>query len=63
MFTDLIDGENIRVVERGSALRFLSETPKAVGIAREGCRKKFDGDVSAKRGVSGTVDLAHTAST
>lgn len=32
VFTDLVDGENIRVVERGSALRFLSETPKAVGI-------------------------------
>jgi hypothetical protein len=33
VFTDLVDGENIRVVECGGALRFLSKTPKAVGIA------------------------------
>jgi hypothetical protein len=34
VFTDLVDGKNIRVVERRSALSFLCKPVEPIGIAR-----------------------------
>ena len=52
VITDLVDGKDIGMVGRSGALRFLRETPQAIGIARVGCRNQFDGDVAVEREAS-----------
>ncbi len=59
VFTDIVDGDDVGMVERGDDLRFLFEALLAVRVSREFGGKDFEGDVAIEAGVGGFIDLAH----
>ena len=46
--TDVVDGKNVRVVERAGGPGFVGEASQAIGIAREVRQQDFDRDVPAE---------------
>ena len=56
-----MDGDDVRVVERGDGLRFALEAGAALGVAGGAGGQHLDGDVAAQARVAGAVDLAHPA--
>ena len=58
---DVIDGSNIRVVDRGEDARFALESLQSVGIGRESRRQNLDGHFAAEPRVKRPVHLAHAA--
>ena len=63
MQTEVVDGEDARMIQSGRRPGFALETTEAVGVAANRPGQDFDGDVTAKSGVAGPVDLAHAAGT
>ena len=61
LVADVVDGEDVRVVERRGGLRLLREASQAVGIGRNAGGKDLDGHVAAEGRVAGAVDFAHSA--
>ena len=59
--TDLIDGDDVRVVERGGGARFLFEAAKRVGVARQLRTEQLHGDLSLEAAILREVHLAHAA--
>ena len=58
---DVVDGEDVRVGERGERPRLALEPRDPVGVARDGLGEDLDGDLAAETGVAGAVDLSHPA--
>ena len=58
---DVVERADVRMIERGDALRFALEARPELGIGREGGRQHLDGDGALEAGVAGLVDLAHAA--
>jgi hypothetical protein len=58
---DIVDGEDVRMVERGGGAGFLLEALEAPRIGRESGGQDFDGDVTPQPGIVRAVDLSHPA--
>jgi hypothetical protein len=56
------DGNDVRVVEVPGDAGFLFESPRPVGVARNGCAQHFDRDLALKLRIAGAIDVAHAAS-
>src|SRR5262245_58063510 len=56
----VVHGEDVWVVQGRGGSRFLLEPP-ARRFIRDVERQEFDGDVSPKVRVAGTIDVAHSA--
>lgn len=57
--TDVVDGEDIRVVERGGGAGFLLKAQQAIGITGERGRKHLDRHIAVKSGVACSIDFTH----
>ena len=58
---DVIDGQDVRMVQRRGRLRLLREPAEAIRIGSEARRQHLDGDLAPEHGVAGPVHLAHAA--
>ena len=58
---DLVDGDDVRVVERRSGARFLLEPANGVGLPGESVRSSFSATLRPSLRVVREVDLAHAA--
>src|SRR5439155_22312601 len=58
---DRIDGDDVRVIERGHGLRLALEALAAIGLRGERRRKNFDRDGPLEASVLGEIHLAHAA--
>jgi len=58
---EIVDGEDVRVIQRRDRARFLLEAAQAVRVGRDRRRKGFDGDIPIEARVVGALDLAHAA--
>src|SRR6185437_1489574 len=61
--TYVIDGADVRMIERGRGARFASESFDRLGIVRDIVGEEFQRNVSAEARVLGFVDHAHSAAT
>ena len=59
MLADVVDGKNVRMIQRSCRTRFLFETRKTVRIGRQVGGQNFYRNVSAQSRVSSAIDLAH----
>jgi hypothetical protein len=62
MFTDVMDRNNVRVIERRCHLRFALKSASRLWIS-EIIRKQFDRDGSLESGVQSAVNFAHSSRT
>jgi hypothetical protein len=60
-FADVVNGENVRVIERCDRARFLLETPQAFGVAGKRFGQNFEGYFAAETRVAGAINFAHSA--
>ena len=60
--TDVVDGDDMRMVEGGGGLRFLHEALPLVGTADSVGGKDLQGDEPVQTRVTGLVDDAHATS-
>ena len=60
---DLVDGDDVRVVQRRGGARLPSEASRLRLVAREGGGKHLECDLAAEFNVLGQIDLAHPART
>jgi len=58
---NVIDGGDVRVIERGKHLRFAREPRKAIRIAGQRRRQNLDGDIAAKFRITRAIHLSHPA--
>ena len=58
---DIVNGEDVRVVERRRGARFLLQPSQAVGTGGDGGRQHLDRDVTREPRITRTIDLAHGA--
>jgi hypothetical protein len=61
--SDVVDGENVRVIQRRGRARFLFKPSRAIGIGHDVGGQDFDGDIASESRIVRAVDLAHTSST
>ena len=61
VLADVVDGQNVRMVQRGGGARLLLEASQTLGIPGERGRQHFDGHVAAQAGIAHTIDFAHPA--
>ena len=61
MIADLVDGQDVGMIERGSGAGFVQEPAHALWIARELRSQHLERDRPAQGRVDGLVDLAHPA--
>ena len=61
VLVDVVDGDDVRVVERRSRTGFLDEAALAIGIGRRFGRQHLYRDRASEPGVVGGVNDAHTA--
>src|SRR5581483_695466 len=59
--SELVDGDEVRVVERARGARLLFEAAQAIGVARDVGGEHFDRDVAADAGVARTEDFPHAS--
>jgi hypothetical protein len=62
LFTDVIDGEDVGMVQRAQDLRLVLKTMKPVGISRESGGKNLQGNSAVKASIPSAIDLAHPTS-
>jgi len=62
VFTDVVDGADVGMVERGCGAGFALEALEGLAVVGERLGKKFQSDMAAETKVFGFVDLAHTPS-
>src|SRR5436309_722036 len=60
---DVVDGADVRMVERGSSLRLSPEAFQGLMILRQGFWQELQCDEAMELGVFGLVDHAHAAAT
>ena len=58
---DVVDGADVRIVQRGNRARFLLEALPRFRIRRERAGEHLDGDRAIEPRVARAVDLAHAA--
>ena len=58
-----VDLRDVRMIERREKLRLALEAGAAVGVARHRVRQYLQRDVAIESGVSGAINLAHSART
>ena len=58
---DLVDGDDVRVVERGGGARFLREAAHPAFVPGEFVRQQLERDPAPEPRVAGQVDFAHPA--
>src|SRR2546422_6148810 len=58
---DLVNGQDVGMVQRGSGASFLLETAHALSIASEECRQHFQRHFTEQMLVLGQIDLAHSS--
>src|SRR6516164_3695363 len=63
VFTNLMDGADIRMVEGRRSTRLTLEALERRPVARHVLRQELQGDSTAELGVFGLVDHAHSAAT
>jgi hypothetical protein len=61
LFTNLINGQDVGMIERGSGVGFTLEAAEVHLVLCQSSRKQFDGDLATEAGVIGEVDLSHAA--
>ena len=57
--TDVVDGRDVGMTQRGRRAGFLLEAREPLGIRGKCWRQDLDGDVAAEPRVAGAIDLAH----
>ena len=60
-FLESINRCDVRVVQRGEDVRFALEAREAVDIQCEGFRSHLESHVAIERGITRSIDLAHSA--
>ena len=61
MCADVVDGENVRMVERTRGAGFLLKTVQPVFILGVGRRQHLDSDISSQPRITRALDFAHPA--
>ena len=61
VLADVVDGEDVRVIERACRSRFVRKAAQALGIAREVRQQDLDRDVAVETFVSGAPHFARAA--
>ena len=61
VLSDIVNGKNIWMVERGGGPRLSSESQQLFTVARESRRQKLQSDLAAQSCVLSQVDLSHPA--
>src|SRR5215472_19138943 len=60
--SNIVNGKEVRMIERAQNARFIFETVEALAILGEGGRKNLDRYSAGQPRVSRPIDLAHSAS-
>src|SRR5262252_6988614 len=60
-FADLVNGQDVRMVERGSRFRLAFETSQAIRTLSEVAGQYFERDLAFESDVLGQEDFSHTA--
>ena len=63
LLADVVDGQDVRMIQRGGGLRFLLEPAETIGIAGHVARKDLDGNRAIEPRVARAVHLAHAPRT
>jgi hypothetical protein len=58
-----MDRHDVGVIEGSGGLRFLAEAAQAIRVLNGPRAQNFQSNVPSERGVSGAIDLAHSART
>ena len=58
---DLVDGDDVRMIQRRGGARFLLEAADRVAVAGQARAEQLDGDLAAEPRVVCEIDLAHAA--
>ena len=61
LLADVVNGADVRMVQRGGGLRFALETGERLRIARDILRQKFQRDEAPQARIFGLVHDTHTA--
>ena len=61
VFTDLVNGADVRMIQRGGGAGFAQQTGGRERVVGGGSRKDLDGDVALELLVVGAIHLAHPA--
>ena len=61
MASDVVEGADVRVRERGNGLRFSRKPHAHLRIECDSCRQDFDCHQAIEAGVRGTEDLTHAS--
>ena len=59
LFANIVDGANVRMVQRRGCLRFALEAPQGLRVAGDFVGKKFQSDETLQTSVLGLVNHAH----
>src|ERR1019366_7398093 len=59
--TELVNGDDVRVIERGRGTGFQLKAGQGFGLRIMVQRNRFDGDFTAQARVPGAINLAHAA--
>ena len=59
--TDVVDGDEVRVVQRRSRARLFLEALDPLGVRSDRRGQHLEGDVASEPCVTGAIDLAHPA--
>ena len=58
---DIVNGEDVRMIERAGGAGLLLESPEPVGVFGELFRQHFDGDVTPQPRVVRSINFSHAA--
>ncbi len=61
VLADVVNGANIRMIQRGSGLRFALETGERLRVACNFLRQEFESHEAMKARVFGFIDDSHSA--
>ena len=61
MRSDVVDGQNVWMIERGSRASFLLEAAQPVGIIGKRSGQNFDRDFAVKTSIARAINFTHPA--
>ena len=61
LFSDVVNGKNVGVIERRDCLRLLFKAPQPVAFPGEGFRKNFQSNFASKACIARAIYFAHSA--
>ena len=59
LFTDVVDGADVRVIQSGGGFGFATEALEGLGVAGQVIWEKFEGDEAVETSLFGLVDNTH----